>query len=76
MGIVNIAVDVTMSATWWILCKTVGGVYVGISYLIYGNPEKEKEKDIRLLLEEQNNKIVQLTSTIAELRKNKIDSPQ
>jgi hypothetical protein len=72
MGLVNIAVDVTMSATWWVLCKTVGGVYNGISYLIYGN--SEKEKDIRLLLEEQNNKIAQLTSTITELKNNKINN--
>lgn len=76
MGIINIAVDVTFSAGWWILRRTVGGIYNGVSYLIYGDPEKEKEKDLRNLLEEQNQKIMDLTNMVSELKNGKIESTQ
>lgn len=60
--IINIVVDITLSASWWIIKKTSYGIYSGTYYLIWGKTETEKEKrdkEIDIKLENIENILLQ-----------------
>ena len=50
-GLISIAVDVTLTASWWIVKKTTYGIYSGVHYLMYGNVETETDKDRKKLIQ-------------------------
>lgn len=41
--IIHIVVDVTLSASWWVIRKATYGIYSGATYLVWGSSETEQE---------------------------------
>lgn len=64
--IIHIVVDVTLSASWWVIRKATYGIYSGATYLVWGNVETEQDvrerqindrlENIENMLSEQQNK--------------------
>jgi hypothetical protein len=67
--IVNVAVDVALSASWWVVKKTTYGLYSGIYYLIYGKVESKEDKIRRELLEKNDEDRKELMEEIQMQRK-------
>jgi len=73
--IINIAVDATLTATWWVVRRTSYGLYSGIHYLIYGNSESQTDTDRRMLIEKidkQDLLLIKLSDKLDEIN-NKTD---
>lgn len=68
-AIVSVAVDVALSASWWVVRKTSYGLYSGIYYLIYGKVESNEDKIRRELLEKNDEDRKELMEEIQMQRK-------
>jgi hypothetical protein len=71
--LINIVVDVTLSASWWIIRKATYGIYSGTRYLIWGHVEtKESKRENKLIEELESLKNIQET-ILQEITKPDID---